>query len=162
MRRWSFIRMFCYSNIIFVLFIIFILNLESKSTSSSSSSSSQSPVRNPLNSHLINSSFRDKLISERLQTHSRMYDNSPRECNISEPLKKQLEDEFSEISRTLISLRQQIVRYPNEHFHGRGIVLSVGASQLKHAKVNVKMIELSGTRLPVQVNISDVFILSSK
>jgi len=151
MKRWPLIKKICYLNIICLLVIIIILKLEPKSTSSSSSVSSL--VINSLNSHSIKSSFRDKLINERLETHARMYNNTSSKCNISQPLYKELEDEFIEISKTLISLRQQIVSYPSEHFHGRGIVLTAGASQLRYAKVNVKMIELSGTRLPVQVNI---------
>jgi hypothetical protein len=90
-----------------------------------------------------------------------MYDNSPRECNITVPLNKERLDALSNISKLLISLRQQIVPYPNEYFHGRGIVLTVGQNQLGLAKVNLKMIELSGTRLPVQVNIV-VFLYTQK
>jgi len=76
-----------------------------------------------------------------------------RECNTSEPLDIEQKDAFFAISKFLNSFRQQMVPYPNEYFHGRGIVLTVGPSQLTFARVNLKMIEFSGTRLPVQVNI---------
>jgi hypothetical protein len=45
-----------------------------------------------------------------------------------------------------------MISYPDEYFHGRGIVLTVGPNQLDFAEVNLKMIERSGTRLGVQVN----------
>jgi hypothetical protein len=81
-----------------------------------------------------------------------MYENSSYECDISTPLTTQQNRSFSAISKSLNSLRQQIVPYPNEYFHGRGIVLTLGLTQLKYAKANLKMLELSNTRLPVQVN----------
>lgn len=99
-----------------------------------------------------NSSFRTKLIYKRLKSHSRMYDHVRIECNISQPLNIQLENEFIEISKTLSLFQQKIISYPNEHFQGRGIVLTGGSTQLRYIKVNIKLIELSGTQLPVQVN----------
>ena len=58
---------------------------------------------------------------------------------------------LSAIPKLLVELRKQMVPYPNEYFYGRGIVLTVGIFQLSFAKVNLKMIELSNTRLPIEV-----------
>jgi len=148
LKRWPFIKASCYVNIICLFFIILILKLEPKSTPSSSV-----PVLNSLTTRSISSSFRNELINERLTSYSRVYDNLLRECNTSETLNDERKSGFSAISKLLISLRQQIVPYPNEYFYGRGIVLTVGPSQLQLARVNLKMIEFSGTRLSVQVNI---------
>ncbi|CAF4625962.1 unnamed protein product, partial [Rotaria sp. Silwood1] len=67
------------------------------------------------------------------------------------PLNEEHEQDFPIISKLLVTLRQQIVPYQNEYFHGRGIVLTVGPSQLELARVNLKMIEHSGTQLNVQI-----------
>ncbi|CAF3598061.1 unnamed protein product, partial [Rotaria sp. Silwood2] len=79
-----------------------------------------------------------------------MYDNAPSKCNTTSSLNTQREHHFPNISKLLITLRQQMILYPNEYFHGRGIVLSVGHYQLPFARVNLKMIEHSGTKLHVQ------------
>ncbi|CAF3029877.1 unnamed protein product, partial [Rotaria sp. Silwood2] len=100
--------------------------------------------------HLINASFKNELINKHLATYSRMYDNAPRYCNTTRSLNKEQEQVFSRISKLLAILREQVVPYSNEYFHGRGIVLSVGSGQLALAKVNLKMIEHSGTQLNVQ------------
>ncbi|CAF3574084.1 unnamed protein product [Rotaria socialis] len=101
--------------------------------------------------HMINSSFKDKLIKERLASYSKAYDNAPREYNALKPLDQDQANGFSAISKLLITLRQQMVPYPNDYFQGRGIVLTVGKSQLQFAEVNLKMIEVSGTQLDVQI-----------
>ncbi|CAF0930915.1 unnamed protein product [Rotaria sordida] len=80
-----------------------------------------------------------------------MYDNATHACKIMKSLNQEQEYAFSTISKLLITLRQQIIPYPNEYFHGRGIVLTVGPHQLALAKVNLKMIEHSGTQLHVQI-----------
>jgi hypothetical protein len=80
-----------------------------------------------------------------------VYENSLNECNTTKMLTDDQKDAFDIISITLPTLSFQIIPYPNEYFHGRGIVLTTGRRQLKFAKVNLKMLELSGTRLPVQV-----------
>ncbi len=153
------IRVIFYLNILCLLLVIIILTKESKNITTSLfpvvnlSNSSSSPIINSLISPSINLSFKDELINKRLTSYSQMYDNSSRECNTSRPLNDAQRDGFSAISELLISLRQQIIPYPNNYFYGRGIVLTVGPAQLKFAKVNLKMIEFSGTRLPVQVNI---------
>jgi len=111
------------------------------------------PVVKSLTARPISSSFRNELINERLTSYSLIYDNLLNGCNTSEPLNIERQDAFDAISKFLNSFRQQMVPYPNEYFHGRGIVLTVGPSQLTFARANLKMIEFSGTRLPVQVNI---------
>jgi hypothetical protein len=73
------------------------------------------------------------------------------ECNITKPLTNAEKNAFHIISTELATLRLHMIPYPNEYFHGRGIVLTTGKSQLKFAKINLKMLELTGTRLPVQV-----------
>jgi hypothetical protein len=55
------------------------------------------------------------------------------------------------MSDSLQIFRKRIVPYPNNHFYGRGIVLTAGTNQIKYAKVNLKMMELTGTKLPIQV-----------
>ncbi|CAF1325480.1 unnamed protein product [Rotaria sordida] len=82
-----------------------------------------------------------------------MYDNISSECNKTQCLSEAQRKTFLAISKLLIALREQLVSYPNEYFHGRGIVLTTGSNQLKFTKVNLKMMEFSGTRLNVQVNI---------
>jgi hypothetical protein len=114
--------------------------------------SSQSLFINLSNSSSTNSSFRNELINQRLRSYFLMYENSSQECKISIPLTNKQNQSYSAILKSLDSLRQQIVPYPNEYFYGRGIVLTVGLKQLKYAKANLKMLELSNTRLPVQVN----------
>ncbi|CAF1119506.1 unnamed protein product [Rotaria sp. Silwood1] len=103
--------------------------------------------------YLINASFKDELINEHLASYSRMYDSASRGCNTTRSLNKEQEQNFPIISKLLITLSQQIVPYPNEYFHGRGIVLTVGPLQLTLARVNLRMIEHSGSQLNVQVNI---------
>jgi hypothetical protein len=100
----------------------------------------------------MNASLRDELVNERLASYSQLYDNSSNGCNKTNQLNEEQEEIFSDMSQLLIRLRQQMIPYPDEYFHGRGIVLTVGPNQLDFAEVNLKMIERSGTRLGVQVN----------
>jgi hypothetical protein len=143
MYRMNSIKTACYLNFIclFVIIIFNIVNLKSNFTSSLL-------IVNSTILHSINSSFRDKLINERLTSYSHTYDN---ECNTTRSLNDDQVVAFGKISKKLATLRTQIISYPNEYFHGRGIVLTTGLGQLRFAKVNLKMIELTGTRLPVQV-----------
>ncbi len=131
-----------------------VVNLPSSSSSSvvNQSTFSQSSFVNLSNSYSINSLFRNELIHQRLTSYSLIYENSSRECDISTPLTAKQNESFLVISKLLDSLRQQIVPYPDEYFHGRGIVLTVGLRQMRLVKTNLKMIELTNTRLPVQVN----------
>ena len=130
-------------------------NLSSISSSSvvhESSTSSQSSFFNLKHSFSINSSFRNELIQQRLRSYFSVYENSSHECDLSRPLNAEQNHSFAIVLKTLDSLRQKIVPYPNEYFQGRGIVLTIGSRQVQHAKANLKMIQLSNTRLPVQVN----------
>ncbi|CAF1171960.1 unnamed protein product [Rotaria sordida] len=72
-------------------------------------------------------------------------------CNITDNLPRERPRILVNISELLIKLREQIVPYPEEYFEGRGIVLTVGFAQASSEKVTLKMIELSGTQLPVQL-----------
>ena len=80
-----------------------------------------------------------------------MYDDSHSVCNMTSLLTNIQQRDFNSMFQLLTTFRQQIVPYPNDHFYGRGIVLSVGPNQFKFAQVNLKMIELTKTKLPVQV-----------
>ncbi len=169
MKRIQIIKRIYYLYIICLIFIVLIFVIEPKNTATyplpvdnlsifspfspvNLSTSSQSSFVNLLNSYSNDSSFRNELINQRLTSYLLMYENSSYECDISTPLTTQQNRSFSAISKSLDSLRQKIVPYPNEYFHGRGIVLTLGMKQLKYAKANLKMLELSNTRLPVQVN----------
>jgi hypothetical protein len=81
-----------------------------------------------------------------------MYENSSQECDMPEPLTDKQNQSFSAIEEALGSLRQQIVPYPSEYFHGRGIVFTVGIKEMKLMRPNLKVLGLIDTRLPIQVN----------
>ncbi len=137
------IKIFCYLNFFYLVIIVIYLIINSKNDSSL-----------PPAVHSI--SFRHGA------NHSHMYDNSLDQCDIGKPLTEEEKSAFQTISNTLITLRTRMIPYPNEYFQGRGIVLTTGSEQLDFAKVNLKMLELTGTQLPVQViNISDVRSLIS-
>jgi hypothetical protein len=102
-------------------------------------------------SHLIDTSFKQQLFNEHLSTYKILYNNLLPVCNTTNSLNTDQQRDFHRMSELLKTFRQQIIPYPNNYFYGRGIVLSVGPNQLKYAKVNLKMIELTLTRLPVQV-----------
>jgi hypothetical protein len=145
-KHLPFIERICYLSIL-LLFLIIIHtgeNVENNFT--------LCPGISSLTLHLINSSLRDELVNERLASYSQLYDNSSNGCNKTNRLNKRQEKIFSKMSQLLIRLRKQMISYPDEYFHGRGIVLTVGPNQLDFAEVNLKMIERSGTRLGVQVN----------
>jgi hypothetical protein len=55
------------------------------------------------------------------------------------------------MSGLLQRFRKEIVPYPKNYFYGRGIVLTAGSNQMNYAEVNLKMMELTGTKLSVQV-----------
>lgn len=108
-------------------------------------------TRSPLESYLTDRSFRKELIAERLESHSHVYDKTEIGCLTNRSLSADEQINFDEISRSLIELRGEMITYPENHFHGRGIVLTVGLAQMKYLQVNLKMMELTRTRLPVQV-----------
>lgn len=45
----------------------------------------------------------------------------------------------------------KLVRYPEDYFKGRGVVLTVGKSQFIHTKMNLRIIEWLKSTLPVEV-----------
>lgn len=101
--------------------------------------------------HAQNYFFRQKLVRQLLASHSNFYGAKLNNCNIVDPFTHERSRVLVNISQLLIKLREQIVAYPEENFQGQGIVLTVGMAQVSFEKINLKMIELSGTRLPVQV-----------
>ena len=128
--------------------------MKKSSSPSNQSSSIRSLTQDQVpNLDVIHSPFQKELISQCLFNHRRLYENSSSVCQTARAENDEQNRIFHELLESLNSLRQQIVPYPNDYFHGRGVVLTVGQSQLRFARVNLKMLELSGTRLPVQVKI---------
>ena len=150
--KWIYVRYF-----ILCIFIIFMFLSGTKKSSFPpiNRSSPEQPLTNDQlsNSHLIQSPFQRELISQCLLNHRRLYENSSSICETARAKDDEQNRNFNDVLKSLNSLRQQIVPYPNDYFHGRGVVLTVGQSQLPFARVNLKMLEFSGTQLPVQVNI---------
>ena len=108
-------------------------------------------TRLPLKSYLTDRKFRQELIKERLKSHSRVYNRKKIGCVTDRTLSADEESNFDQISRSLVRFAGERVSYSRKHFHGRGIVLTVGRAQLRYLRVNLKMMELTRTRLRVQV-----------
>jgi hypothetical protein len=105
-------------------------------------------------------SFIQQLFKERLVSYKLRYDHSLPVCNKTNTLNDNQKHDFRKMSDLLQAFRKQIVSYPTEYFNGHGIVLTAGYNQIKFARVNLKMIELTKTKLPVQVRlISSFFFL---
>jgi hypothetical protein len=102
-------------------------------------------------SHSNNISFKQQLFYERLASYNLFYNDSFPVCNRTNPLTNTQKRDFQRMSELLQKFEEQIVPYPTNHFYGRGIVLSVGSRQIKFAKVNLKMMEFTRTKLPLQV-----------
>jgi hypothetical protein len=156
MQRLNCLKIICFLNVISLVIIIIFTNRNSRT------SSSVSLLINSTTLHPIKTSFKDERINQLLANPSLMYNHSLNECNITKPLTVVEERAFDTISITLGTFRSQMIPYPNEYFHGRGIVLTTGKSQLKFAKINLKMLELTGTRLPVQVLFIILYIYAYK
>ena len=109
------------------------------------------PTRPPLKSYLTAQKFRQELIDERLKSHSRFYQREQIGCVTNRTLNADETSNFDKISQSLVRFAGEMISYPEKHFHGRGIVLTVGFAQLRYLRVNLKMLELTQTRLPVQV-----------
>ncbi len=92
-------------------------------------------------------------IKHRLSTHARFFAESSSSChNAAGTASVEQQQHFDKIAQALDEFRQQsIPLYSDDNFHGRGIVLTVGPLQIYQCKVNLKMIERTQTRLPVQV-----------
>jgi hypothetical protein len=145
MQRLNCIKIFCYLNFISLVIIAIQIIINSKN------SSSPPLVLRFTIPCLIKSSTQDGLTNSLSANYSHMHDISLDPCNITNPLTEDEEIAFQKISDTLITLRSRMIPYPNEYFQGRGIVLTTGSGQLEFAKINLKMLELTGTRLPIQV-----------
>lgn len=141
------LKVFLYFNIICTLLLILLFHIRSVNKMATIPSS----IINLSKSHQITIKFREQLIKQRLETHFQMYDSSTKICNEKVELDAKLNQSLSVISKLLVELRGQIVPYPNEYFYGRGIVLTVGLLQMKYAKINLKMMELSHIQLPIEV-----------
>ncbi len=140
-----------YYLLIFLLSAIFTaIDYLSVVPSSSSSSSSEARIRIYHSNDIF---FKQRLFNERLSSYNLLYNDSLPVCNNTNLLTANQTYDFHKMSELLQIFRKQIVPYPNDHFYGRGIVLTAGPSQMNFAKVNLKMIELSGTKLSVQVRL---------
>ncbi len=103
--------------------------------------------------HSNDINFKEKLFNERLSSYNLLYNDSLPVCNKTKLMAVNQTRDFHKMSKLLQIFRKRTVPYPNDHFYGRGIVLTAGPSQMNFAKVNLKMIELSGTKLSVQVRL---------
>ncbi len=145
MQRLKWLKIICFVNITFLVIIIIFTSRISRTNSF------LSVVINSTTTHFIDISFRHERINQLLASYSRMYEHSLDECNKTKSLTDSEKNAFDTISIKLLTLRSQIIPYPKEYFHGRGIVFTTGKRQIKFARVNLKLLELTGTRLPIQV-----------
>ena len=155
MRHLLSLRNICYLNRIayFFLFIVLIILLHSKTHWWGSSDVDSTTLR------ISDPSFRNELIHRHLASYSRTYGKANAQCETNKTLSADQRETFSRMSQVLVTLRQQMIPYPAGHFRGRGIVLTVGTNQLPFAKVNLKMIEHTATRLPVEVSARAKFLV---
>ncbi len=113
--------------------------------------SSSPKVNVVLVSNFSHIDFKQQLFNERLTSYNLRYTNFLPVCNKTNTLNESEKHAYQTMSQLLQTFRTQIKPYPNDYFNGRGIVLTAGRNQLKFAKVNLKMIELTKTKLSVQV-----------
>ena len=106
------------------------------------------------------SAFQSERIDELLRSYTYFYDDSRRVCHGNDSLTAEQKDAFNQIPAKLATLRTKLIEYPKEYFHGRGIVLTTGRKQLHYARINLRLLETTGTRLPVQVIHPIVFKLT--
>jgi hypothetical protein len=96
----------------------------------------------------------NKIIMNRLKSHSRFFDESSSSCNLIGQLDFDKMQHLDRIAQALEEFREKIKPiYPENYFHSRGIVLTLGDRQIPLTKVNLKMIERTKTRLPIQVGL---------
>lgn len=131
-----FIKGFLFLNILCTLLLILLFHIRS----GDKISILPSLFMNLSKSQAIQTSFKEKLIEQYLKNHFETYASSVQRCN-----------ETRQFLSDMLKLHEQMISYPNEYFYGRGIVLTVRIFQLKFTKINLKMMELSNTRLPVEV-----------
>ncbi len=143
-----FIRLCLRKNFYYILLFLipFTFIMTKHLTVLSSSSETQVDI-----SHSNDISFKQQLLHERLSSYNLLYNDSLPVCDKTNSLTNNQTHDFHKMSQLLETFRKQIVPYPNNYFSGRGIVLTAGFSQFGYAKVNLKMIELTGTKLPVEV-----------
>ena len=146
MHRVKCIKIICSVNVISIIITVLFFNNQS-----SKPDSFPPLVLNLTASHSPSISFRDKRTNQLLTSYSHVYEDSVYKCNTTRALRTDQRIAFDIISIKLATLRLKITPYPEEYFHGRGIVLTTGLRQLKFARVNLKMLEVSGTQLPIQV-----------
>jgi hypothetical protein len=92
------------------------------------------------------------LFHDRLASYNLFYNDSLPVCgDQTNSLHNDQKIDFHQISELLKTIKKKIAPYPTNRFYGRGIVLTAGPKQIKYAKVNLKMIELTRTNLSVQV-----------
>ncbi len=97
-------------------------------------------------------SFKQQLFDDRLASYNLFYNDSLPICSDqTNSLNNDQKTDWQKMSELLKTFRNHTVPYPTDHFYGRGIVLTAGTNQIKYAKVNLKMIELTRTNLSVQV-----------
>jgi hypothetical protein len=93
----------------------------------------------------------DETIQHLLFTHDRVYNNPSAYCGRGGKLNPKDNQTLNGVARLLPQLRTQLVQYPHEYFKDRGIVLTVGPNQMPHTRFNLRIIEWSRTKLPVEV-----------
>jgi hypothetical protein len=104
-----------------------------------------------INSHSNDTYSKQELFNQRLSSYNLLYNDSLPVCNKTKFWLNYRNRAFHKMSELLQTFRKQIVPYPNDRFYGRGIVLTAGPNQIKFTKVNLKLIELTKTKLSVQV-----------
>lgn len=96
--------------------------------------------------------FKQQLFKQRLLSYNLVYNSPNSVCNYNKSsLNESQTDLFNKIPLLLQLYRRHIPRYPKDYFQSRGIVLTVGRQQIKYAKINLKLMELTGTKLPIEV-----------
>lgn len=108
-------------------------------------------ITSPVKFYKTSEKFRRKLIKEHLKSYSTIYDDKRNICKDKNDLDADKKSEFAQISQIFQEIRRQVPEYPKSHFFGRGIVLTGGSVQFSFMKINLKMIQLTSTRLPIEV-----------
>jgi hypothetical protein len=93
----------------------------------------------------------DKAVRRLLDTHDRIYNNRSATCQLDDELTPEENQTLNDAGRLIPQLKNRLVQYPHEYFKGRGIVLTVGPKQILHTRFNLRIIEWSRTKLPVEI-----------
>ena len=164
MQQFKCLKIICLANIVSVFSIVIVFNYTHWQKNPF-----VTVIIAPTISPRTDTKFQNERTNQLLSSYEQFYNDSGKACKSNEPLTEEQTDAFNTISTKLLTLRTELIEYPAEYFHGRGIVLTAGKRQLKFAKINLRMLEVSGTRLPVQVhhhvflkqNTSEINIASS-